>query len=47
MLVLIVMIISLALLLALFSGFIPFVRTYGNVMQYSTAYYGAISALER
>lgn len=47
MLVLIVMIISLALLLALFSGFFPFVRTYGNVMQYSTAYYGAISALER
>lgn len=47
MLVLIVMIISIALLLALFSGFFPFVNTYGNVMQYTTAYYGAVSALER
>ena len=47
MLVLIVMIISIALLLALFSGFFPFVQTYGNVVQYSTAYYGAISAIER
>lgn len=47
MLVLIVMIISVALLLALFSGFLPFVNTYGNVVQYSTAYYGAISAIER
>lgn len=47
MLVLIVMIISIALLLALFSGFFPFVNTYGNVMQYTTAYYGAMSALER
>lgn len=41
------MIISVALLLALFSGFFPFVNTYGNVMQYTTAYYGAMSALER
>lgn len=47
MLVLIVMIISVALLLALFSGFLPFVSTYGNVMQYTTAYYGAVSAIER
>lgn len=47
MLVLIVMIISVALLMALLSGFFPFVNTYGNVVQYSTAYYGAISALER
>ena len=47
MLILIVMIISVALLLALFSGFFPFVNTYGNVMQYTTAYYGAMSALER
>lgn len=47
MIVLIVMIISVALLLALFSGFLPFVNTYGNVMQYTSAYYGAMSALER
>ena len=47
MLVLIVMIISIALLLALFSGFLPFAKTYGNITQYSTAYYGAISAIER
>lgn len=47
MLVLIVMIISVALLLALFSGFLPFMHTYGNVMQYTTAYYGAVSAIER
>ena len=47
MLVLIVMIISIALLLALFSGFLPFAKTYGNIAQYSTAYYGAISAIER
>lgn len=47
MLVLIVMIISVALLLAVFSGFLPFVHTYGNVVQYTTAYYGALSAVER
>lgn len=47
MLVLIVMIISVALLLALFSGFFPFLNTYGNIMQYTTAYYGAMSAIER
>lgn len=47
MTVLIVMIISAALMLALFSGFLPFVRNYGNVMQYTTAYYGALSAVER
>lgn len=41
------MIISVALLLALFSGFFPFMNTYGNVVQYSTAYYGAMSAIER
>lgn len=47
MVVLIVIIVSMALLLALFSAFFPFVRTYGNVMQYTTAYYGALSAIER
>lgn len=47
MTVLIVMIISAALMLALFSGFLPFVRNYGNMMQYTTAYYGALSAIER
>lgn len=41
------MIISVALLLALFSGFLPFFNTYWNVMQYTTAYYGALSAVER
>lgn len=47
MTVLIVMIISVALLLALFSGFLPFVNMYWNVAQYTTAYYGAMSAIER
>lgn len=41
------MIISIALLLALFSWFFPFMNSYGNVVQYSTAYYGAMSAIER
>lgn len=47
MAVMIVMIVSVALLLALFSGFLPFMRMNTSVMEYTTAYYGAISALER
>jgi len=43
----VIMIVSSALMLALFSSFLPFVRNYGNVAQYTTAYYGALSAVER
>lgn len=37
----------IALLLAVYSSFLPFVQNYGNIVQYSTAYYGAVSAIER
>ena len=47
MIVMVIMIVSSALMLALFSSFLPFVRNYGNVAQYTTAYYGALSAVER
>jgi hypothetical protein len=47
MIVMVIMIIASALMLALFSSFLPFVRNYGNVAQYTTAYYGALSAVER
>ena len=46
MIVMVIMIVSSALMLALFSSFLPFVRNYGNVAQYTTAYYGALSAVE-
>ena len=44
---LIILIISIAIMLAMFSWFLPFVNTYWNIMQYTTAYYWAMSALER
>ena len=47
MIVMVIMIVSSALMLALFSSFLPFVRNYGDVSQYTTAYYGALSAVER
>lgn len=47
MTVLIVMFMGIALLLALYSSFLPFVQNYGNTIQYTIAYYGAISAIER
>ena len=47
MIVMVIMIVASALMLALFSSFLPFVRNYGNVAQYTTAYYGALSAVER
>ena len=47
MTVLIVMFMGIALLLAVYSSFLPFVQNYGNTIQYTTAYYGAISAIER
>lgn len=47
MTVLIVMFMWVALLLAVYSSFLPFVQNYGNTIQYTTAYYGAISAIER
>lgn len=45
--VLVVMFMGIALLLAVYSSFLPFVANYGNTMQYTAAYYGALSALER
>lgn len=47
MTVLIVMFMGIALLLAVYASFLPFVQNYGNMMQYINAYYGAISAIER
>ena len=46
-LTLVVIIISVAMMFALFSSFIPFSNSYWNVAQYSAAYYAAISAIER
>lgn len=45
--VLIIMFVSASLLMALVSGFLPFVKNYGSTVQYTTAYYGALSAVER
>ena len=47
MTVLIVMFMGIALLLAVYASFLPFVQNYGNMIQYTNAYYGAISAIER
>lgn len=47
MTVLIVMFMGVALLMAVYASFLPFVQNYGNMVQYTTAYYGAISAIER
>ena len=47
MMVLIIMFVSASLLMALVSGFLPFVKNYGSTVQYTTAYYGALSAVER
>lgn len=44
---LIVVFIGAALLVAMYSSFLPFVNNYGNMMQYTAAYYGALSAIER
>lgn len=41
------MFMGIALLLAVYSSFLPFVANYGNTMQYTAAYYWALSALER
>ena len=38
---------GIALLLAVYASFLPFVQNYGNMIQYTNAYYGAISAIER
>lgn len=42
-----VMFMGIALLLAMYSSFLPFMYSYGNTMQYTAAYYGALSAIER
>lgn len=43
----IVIIISVAMLFAILSSFIPFSNAYWNIVQYSSAYYSAMSAVER
>ena len=43
----IVIIISVAMLFAILSSFIPFSNAYWNIVQYSSAYYAAMSAVER
>lgn len=45
--VLVVLIISVAMMFAILSSFIPFSNAYWNIVQYSSAYYEAISAIER
>jgi len=46
-LVLVVVIISVAMLFAILSSFMPFSNSYWNIAQYTAAYYSAISAIER
>lgn len=41
------MFLVLALLFAMFSTFTPFIERFGDAMEYNTAYYGALSAVER
>lgn len=45
--ILIVIIISVAMLFAILSSFIPFSNAYWNIAQYSSAYYAAMWAVER
>ena len=45
--ILIVIIISVAMLFAILSSFIPFSNAYWNIVQYSSAYYAAMWAVER
>jgi len=37
----------IALLFAMFSSFMPFMEKFGDAVEYNTAYYGALSAVER
>jgi len=46
-LVFVVIVISVAMLLAIFSSFFPFSNQYWNIAQYTSAYYTAMSAVER
>ena len=46
-LVFVVIVLSVAMLLAMFSSFFPFSNQYWNIAQYTSAYYTAMSAVER
>lgn len=43
----IVILVSVAMLFAILSSFIPFSNAYWNIVQYSSAYYAAMAAVER
>ena len=43
----VVIVISVAMLFAILSSFIPFSNAYWNIVQYNSAYYAAMSAVER
>ena len=45
--ILVVIVVSVAMLFAILSSFIPFSNAYWNIVQYSSAYYAAMSAIER
>ena len=45
--VLVVIIVAVAMLFAILSSFVPFSTQYWNIVQYSSAYYAAVSAIER
>lgn len=45
--VLVVLVIAIAMLFAILSSFLPFSNAYWNIVQYTSAYYSAISAIER
>ena len=45
--VIVVLIIAIAMLFAILSSFLPFSNAYWNIIQYTSAYYSAISAIER
>lgn len=42
-----VVLLVIALLFAMFSSFMPFMEKFGDAVEYNTAYYGALSAVER
>lgn len=46
-LVFVVLVLSVAMMLAMFSSFFPFSNQYWNIAQYTSAYYTAMSAVER
>jgi hypothetical protein len=43
----IVIIVGVALVMSIYSLFLPFINSLGEIKMYNIAYYGAVSSLER